>query len=99
MSNFLQPNDNQFKDFIQSVSDDPILNNINCDYVYPHEFRNKFITNDNKFHLSIFHINIRSLNANYSKLQQLLIDIDIEFDIIVLSEIWNYNIVLSFDFG
>ena len=42
--------------------------------------------------LSILHINIRSLNANYFKLLDFLSLYSTPFDIIVLSEIWNTNI-------
>ena len=41
---------------------------------------------------SVFHINIRSLNANQSKLIQLLSVLEYDFDVIILSELWSYNI-------
>ena len=37
-------------------------------------------------------MNIRSLNANQSKLIQLMAVIEYDFDIVMLSEIWSYNI-------
>src|SRR5215470_8729854 len=42
--------------------------------------------------LSIFHLNIRSLNKNIRSLQLLLSTLDVSFDVIVLSEIWTINI-------
>ena len=42
--------------------------------------------------LSVFHINICSLNANCSKLCQLLAILEINFDVLVLSEISDFNI-------
>ena len=42
--------------------------------------------------LSEFHLNIKSLNANSSKLMQLVSSLDLKFDVIILSEIWTYNI-------
>lgn len=42
--------------------------------------------------LSIFHLNIRSLNANYIKLLDLFSTYKKKFDIIILSEIWGSNI-------
>ena len=42
--------------------------------------------------LTILHINTRSLNANIDNLRQLLASLHCTFDIIVLSEIWNYNL-------
>ena len=44
--------------------------------------------------LSIFHFNIRSLNKNSSELFQFIQSINHDFDILVLSEIWTYNIQL-----
>lgn len=46
----------------------------------------------NKCQLSIFHVNIRSLNANYKKLIELVHSNNLNFEIIVLSEIWNCNL-------
>ena len=37
-------------------------------------------------------MNIRSLNCNVDKLRLLLLSLELEFDIIVLSEIWTYNL-------
>ena len=42
--------------------------------------------------LSVFHLNIRSLNKNCHGLVQLLQLYNIEFDILILSEIWNFNL-------
>ena len=54
---------------------------------------NEFInSNTRNTVLSFFHINIRSLNANYKKLQDLLNAYDTNFDVILLSEIWSTNI-------
>lgn len=45
--------------------------------------------------ISVFHVNIRSLNKNDSKLYNFLLTLDLVFDVIVLSEIWDYNLELS----
>jgi len=42
--------------------------------------------------ISVFHLNIRSLNKNHVNLFTFLQLLNIQFDIIVLSEIWNYNL-------
>jgi len=44
--------------------------------------------------LSVFHMNIRSLHSNRSKLYNFLMSLDLTFDLIVLSEIWNCNLDL-----
>ena len=41
---------------------------------------------------SIFHINVRSLNANHDKLSAVLSCCALKFDVIVLSEVWTTNI-------
>ena len=43
-------------------------------------------------HLSIFHVNVRSLNANHNKLITLLECLTFDFDVLILSEIWSANI-------
>jgi len=42
--------------------------------------------------ISVFHLNIRSLDANHRGLCQYLELLSSDFDIIVLSEIWSYNV-------
>jgi hypothetical protein len=44
--------------------------------------------------LKIFHLNIRSLNRNHNALIALLASLGLQFDIIVLSELWVYNLEL-----
>ena len=40
----------------------------------------------------VFHMNIRSFNTNHTSLYAYLLSLDIHFDVLVLSEIWNYNL-------
>ena len=42
--------------------------------------------------MSVFHINIQCLNAKHRLLCQLLETLSIEFDVIVLSEVWSFSI-------
>ena len=42
--------------------------------------------------ISKIHLNIRSLNKNCSELYHFLHLLDHDFDVVVLSEIWSYNI-------
>jgi len=53
-----------------------------------------FSNTRNKIKLSIFHPNIRSLNKNYHELYCFLQSLNIEFDVLVLSEIWLTNLEL-----
>jgi hypothetical protein len=59
---------------------------------YTPEYSNSIIGNIHSPNLLLLHINIRSLNANYNSLLDLLATYDSKFDIILLSEIWSTNI-------
>ncbi len=61
----------------------------NCKYYIENEVNN--IIQKETAHLSILHHNIRSMNKHYSQLMDLLLNIDIDFDIIALSEIGYVN--------
>ena len=82
-----------FKKYLEQNVNDTEINNLNCEYHTTDEFNNKYCNiNSNNIRLSVIHVNIRSLNANHSKLRQLLAELKIRFFVIVLSEIWNINI-------
>jgi len=42
--------------------------------------------------LSVFHINIRSINKTHAGIMQLLQLYNVDFDVLILSEVWNYNL-------
>jgi hypothetical protein len=63
-----------------------------CQYYANDEFTNEFQKKIDSVDLSIFHINIRSLNANKDKLYQLITAINNPFEVIALSEVWKFNI-------
>ena len=67
---------------------------LNCNYYTTSEFQNQFNANSSCHELTIFHVNIQSLNAHNHSLVQLMESLTIKFDIIILSEIWSYNIDL-----
>ena len=91
----LSSNGHVFKDYIHSLCDDRIQN-LNASYLDHEEFNIKFCNPvSGNLVLSVCHLNIRSLNANHGKLQQLLLSINLQFDLIILSEIWRYNIDFS----
>lgn len=68
----------------------------NCETEYAFEFRNlsisnvyeigKYLTQDNCFQL--YHSNIRSIVKNFDELQVLLYDLNMNFEIIALTETW-----------
>jgi len=56
---------------------------------------NSWINGSNfKINFTVFHVNIRSLNKNGNALYNLLLTLDLSFDVIVLTEIWNVNLDL-----
>ena len=51
-------------------------------------FNDKFVHNTNCSQFSMFHLNIRSLPSNYRQLDILLSSLQVEFDVIGLTETW-----------
>ena len=71
---------------------------VECKYYSEQEFNARFQDRcNNLYNLSLFHVNIRSLNANHLKLQQLFLTLKCNFDIIVLSEIWSFNVTMYYN--
>lgn len=81
-----------FYNSIISSSNNDILRQLNFSYSTDREFNNLVHDVNGKIELSLFHMNIRSLNKNHRGLSYFMQLIDIDFDVIVLSEIWNYNL-------
>ncbi len=61
-----------------------------CKY-YTEDEVNNIIQKGPPPHLSILHHNMRSMNINFTQLMGLLLNIDIDFDIITLTEIGHVN--------
>ena len=61
-------------------------------YVTDSEFNRLNDVVNNRLELCCIHFNIRSLNANVDLLREFLCGIQLNFDVIVLSEIWTTNI-------
>ena len=83
-----------FYNYLTSVSNTEIFKNLNFNYYTPEEFNKHCDSTISNIEISIFHLNIRSLNKNSEELFQLMQSINLNFDVIVLSEIWAYNINL-----
>ena len=64
------------------------LNEINCNYYLPDEFREKIAETYNKNHFSLIHLNIRSIANKFDSFKELLDSLDIKFKIIGLTETW-----------
>lgn len=61
------------------------------DYEDVDGFRDFLASNDMPCRLKLLHMNIRSMNANFTEFQHLLCLLPIEFDIIVMTETWSKN--------
>src|SRR3989441_996634 len=83
----------KFKHYISSILTSSTSSLPLCNYYTEQEFKTSYQslgTHD----LSIFHLNIRSLNANHNKLVQTMITLCCSFDVILLTEVWTYNIAM-----
>jgi hypothetical protein len=67
---------------------DDSTNPNNCLYYHPNGLNLESAKHSAKESLSIFHVNIRSLRKNFSKLVLLLDSIDNKFNLIILTETW-----------
>ena len=85
---------NEFYNYLVSVSKAEALQNLSFNYSSVTEFDSACINITNQIALSIFHLNIHSLNKNNQELYQFIQSMTLDFDVIVLSEIWSYNIEL-----
>jgi len=82
----------EFYDKLIELSKCDILRDLQFDYRSTDEF-NKFSSNlRNSMELTLIHLNIRSLNKNCMELYNFLQLINLDFDLIVLSEIWSCNV-------
>src|SRR5271156_5354925 len=78
--------------YIQSKSKNDLFSTLDCNYYSCDEFNSKVLHLKKNIQLSIFHLNIQSLNAKQRTFINLLDILVFEFDVIVLSEIWSNNI-------
>ena len=72
--------------------DSDLITNSNIGLFTPESSNNVIKDFHSHCNLSIFHVNIRSINANYMKLLDLLDIYNHKFDLILLSEIWSTNL-------
>src|SRR6267154_693355 len=81
-----------FRKLVGKFTKDDQLQNLNCNYYTIDEFNTKFVKIKKNIDLSVFHVNIRSLNSKLREFCTLMKFLNIDFDVIVLSEIWSYNL-------
>ena len=76
---------------IRKLYGDSSFRTLDSTYITPDHFNHSYRKSSN-IALSVFHVNIQCLNSKHRVLCQFLESICLEFDVIVLSEVWSYNI-------
>ena len=84
--------DHGLRDYIYKLSSDQNFKSLDSSYYSISKFNNKFTQIKKNIELSIFHINIRSLNSKVRSFCELISLLSVDFDVLILSEIWSYNI-------
>ena len=84
--------DNGLTDYLLNLSKNEIFKSLDSKYYTTEHFNNRFRRYKNEVELSVFHLNIHSLNSKQRGLCTLIDFLDIDFDILILSEIWTCNI-------
>ena len=77
--------DTGLREFLAKISKNEDFRSLDSSYYTCEHFKNKILK-------TIFHLNIHSLNSKLRGFCQFLDLLDLNFDIIVLSEIWSYNV-------
>ena len=77
--------------YIHNLHNSEIFKQLKFNYVTEDQFNSRLGSNKN-VELSLFHVNIRSLNSKHLQLCQFIELIILDFDVIVLSEVWSTNI-------
>ncbi len=81
---------------LQNDVPENIYNGINCKYYNENSILQTYT--QNKAKLSLLHFNIRSLNKHRTKFQAFLDTININFDVLALTELGNTNVESSATF-
>lgn len=82
----------KIKDYLIDLSQNEILKELDCNYYNIKEFNSKFSTVQSTTEISALHLNIRSLNSKTRAFCTFINLLEFNFDVIILSEIWSYNI-------
>ena len=89
---FLNFNELSFNEHNKHFDFDPdegLVSANNFQYYSTHAFHKLIRTTHINQSFSLMHTNIRSLTANFEKLENLLADLDFHFDVIACTETWN----------
>src|SRR3989442_9175912 len=75
--------DNDLKQLLTNILTADIVNSSEFKYYTPTQFDNLANNNRSSLQLSIFHVNVRSLNANFNKLIAYIQCLNFDFDVLV----------------
>ena len=89
---------NDFLNKVKNLYHSDLFQSLKFDHYTPDAFNNKFSKDKCTTKLSLLHMNIRSLNKNNEEFCQFLNSLNCEFDLLVLSEVWSYNITMFINF-
>ena len=91
MNDLTDPNNlfNILQQSFSNLTNDPIFTDLKNEYISINDFNVKFTSN---YDLSFLHLNIHSLNSKLFKFIEFIKSFELQFDVIVLSEIWATNI-------
>lgn len=84
--------DQGLKEVILSLSKNEYFRSLDCKYQTVAQFNQKIKNVQNNLEFSVFHLNVQSLNSKLSEFKMLIGLINLDIDVIVLSEIWVTNI-------
>ena len=81
-----------FREVLAKYTSNDEIRNLNCNYYTADEFNTKFEKMNKNIECSVLHLNIRSLNSKLREFCTLINLLSTDWDCIVLSEIWAYNL-------
>ena len=82
----------ELKKYLNTINKSDFFRSLDCNYYSCDQFNQKVCKVKTNIALSIIHVNIQSLNSKSSALKQFLQILELDFDLVVLSEIWSNNI-------
>ena len=80
------------REYLFKLSKDEYFKALESSYYTTDHFNNKMKRNKKDIELSVFHLNIHSLNSKQRAFCTFIHLLEIEFDVIILSEIWTHNL-------
>ena len=83
--------DQALREYLFNLSQEEHFKSLDSTYYTTEHFVNKFKINTD-VELSVFHLNIHSLNSKQFAFCTFMNLLQFEFDVIILSEIWSHNI-------